>query len=129
MQSQLVDKKLAIIFEQYKDRDFAANAQKEVEDIRRKAYRVGAITTGAAFVLNEAARLTMRSRKYITKCLKLVAMFKLKAQNVVFWLMAPTFASKYYFDSSIHERIDNLWRIHINRVDKGKNKYILSMFI
>lgn len=78
MQSQLVDKKLAIIFDRYKDRDFAANAQKEVEDIRRKAYRVGALTTGAAFVLNEAARLTMRSRKYLTSqinislaCLKL----------------------------------------------------------
>ncbi len=27
--------------------------------------------------------------------------------------------SKYYYDCHIHERIDNLWRIHMNRVDKG----------
>ena len=31
MQSQLVDKKLAILYERYRDFDFAANAQKEVE--------------------------------------------------------------------------------------------------
>ena len=46
-------------------------------------------------------------------------MFKLKAQNVLFWLVAPTVASKYYYDCHIHERIDSLWRIHANRVDKG----------
>ena len=46
-------------------------------------------------------------------------MFKLKAQNVVFFLLAPTVASKYYYDCHIHERIDNLWKIHQNRVDKG----------
>lgn len=58
-----IDKKLSILFEKYRDRDFAANAQKEVEDIRRKALNVGAGTTAAAFVLNEIARLSMRSRK------------------------------------------------------------------
>lgn len=47
-------------------------------------------------------------------------MFKLKAQNVLFWLVAPTVASKYYYDCSIHERIDTMWRVHMNRVDKGK---------
>lgn len=48
-----------------------------------------------------------------------IAIFKLKAQNVLFWLFAPTFASKYCYDAHIHDRIDNLWRIHMNRVDKG----------
>ncbi len=38
---------------------------------------------------------------------------------MLFWLFAPTVASKYYFDCHIHERIDGLWRIHQNRVDKG----------
>ena len=47
-------------------------------------------------------------------------MYKLKVQNVLFWLVAPTVASQYYYDCHIHERIDNMWRIHINRVDKGK---------
>lgn len=32
-----IDKKLSIIFDKYRDRDFAANAQKEVEVLRRKA--------------------------------------------------------------------------------------------
>ncbi len=49
-----------------------------------------------------------------------LAIFKLKAQNVLFWLVAPTVASKYCYDCHIHQRIDNLWRIHMNRVDKGK---------
>jgi hypothetical protein len=38
---------------------------------------------------------------------------------VVFWLIAPTAVSKYYYDSHIHERVDNMWRIHCNRVNKG----------
>lgn len=63
MQASLIDKKLSVIFDRYKDADFAANAQKEVEDIRRTALQVGAATTTGAFVVNELARLTMRSRK------------------------------------------------------------------
>ena len=65
MQTQLIDKKLSILFEKYRDRDFAANAQKEVEDIRSTALKVGAVTSGAAFVLNELTRLSMRSRKFL----------------------------------------------------------------
>jgi len=33
--------------------------------------------------------------------------------------VAPTAVSKIYYDCHIHERIDNMWRIHMNRVDKG----------
>jgi hypothetical protein len=40
-----------------------ANAQKEVEEIRRKAYYTGAAITAAGFAINEATRLTMRNRK------------------------------------------------------------------
>ena len=64
MQASLTDKKLSVLFDRYKDADFAANAHKEVEDIRRQAVIVGAATTGAAFVLNELARLSMRTRKF-----------------------------------------------------------------
>lgn len=46
-------------------------------------------------------------------------LFKLKIQNVALWLIAPTAASKYYYDNHIHERIDSLWKIHTNRVDRG----------
>ena len=59
-----IDKKLSLLFDKYRDRDFVANAQKEVEDIRRKALNVGAGSTAAIFVLNELARLSLRSRKY-----------------------------------------------------------------
>jgi hypothetical protein len=48
-----------------------------------------------------------------------IAVFKLRAENVLFCLFAPTIASKVYYDCHIHERIDNLWRIHQNRVDRG----------
>ena len=61
--SSTIDKKLSILFDKYRDRDFANNAQKEVEDIRRRALNVGAATTAGAFILNEMARLSMRSRK------------------------------------------------------------------
>ena len=58
-----IDKKLAILYDKYRDRDFANNAQKEVEEIRKRALTVGAVTTFGAFVLNEVSRLSMRSRK------------------------------------------------------------------
>lgn len=64
MQSSLVDQKLSVLFDKYQDREFVANSQKEVEDIRKKALYVGGATTTAGFVLNEVTRLTMRSRKF-----------------------------------------------------------------
>ena len=71
MQSQLVDSKLATLFERYGDQEFVANAQKGVEDIRRSADRRGLIVTLAAFGLNEVTRLTLRTRKYIQSILTL----------------------------------------------------------
>ncbi len=62
MQTQLVNKKLSVLFDRYKDRDFVSNAQKEIEDIRKRALYIGAGISGAAFFLNEFGRLTMRSR-------------------------------------------------------------------
>lgn len=48
-----------------------------------------------------------------------IALFKLKAHNLLFWLAAPTLGARAYYDCHIHERIDNLWRIHINREKQG----------
>lgn len=62
MLSSSVDQKLKVLYDRYQDRDFAANATKEVEQIRRKALYTGALISGVAFVGNEATRLTMRSR-------------------------------------------------------------------
>lgn len=49
----------------------------------------------------------------------LTALFKLKIQNVLLAAIVPTVASKYYYENEIHERVDQLWRIHRNRVDRG----------
>ena len=46
-------------------------------------------------------------------------MFKLRVQNVAFWAIAPTLIWQYSYNQSIDERIDNLWRIHKNREEKG----------
>lgn len=62
MQSSLVDRKLSILYDRYKDRDFVKTAQKEVEGVRRKAIYTGAAISGGAFFLNEVVRLTNRSR-------------------------------------------------------------------
>lgn len=64
MQSSLVDRKLSILYDKYRDREYVRNAQKEVEDIRRTANYTGAAITTGALLLNEAVRLTKRSRKY-----------------------------------------------------------------
>jgi len=45
----------------------------------------------------------------------IIALFKLKAHNLLFWLAAPTLGARAYYDCHIHERVDNLWRIHVNR--------------
>lgn len=46
-------------------------------------------------------------------------MFKLKPQNVVFWLAAPMIACKAMSNSQIDERVDQMWKIHENRLRQG----------
>ena len=46
-------------------------------------------------------------------------MFKLRVQNVAFWAVAPSLIIRYSYNQTIDERIDNLWRIHKNREEKG----------
>lgn len=94
--------------EKYADQEFAANATKEVESIRRNADFTGYAVTAAAFGLNEVARLTLRS-----------PFFKLKAQNVFFWLLAPVYFARAAADKDIRKRIDGMWAIHQNRERKG----------
>mmetsp|Transcript_40496 Transcript_40496/g.38994 ORF Transcript_40496/g.38994 Transcript_40496/m.38994 type:complete len:122 (+) Transcript_40496:21-386(+) len=106
--ADLVDQKIRVLYDRYKDRDYAANAQKEVEEIRRKAYLIGFATSAVAFAGNEFVRLTMRS-----------PFFKLKAWNVLFWVAGPQILSQYYYRELVNERIDNMWRVHQNRVDNG----------
>lgn len=64
MQDPVVDKKIQVIYDNYRDNLYAKNAQQEVEAIRRKATYTGAGITAAAFIGNEVSRLTLRSRKY-----------------------------------------------------------------
>ena len=81
MQSQVVDNKLSKMGQLYGDQEFAANATKEVEAIRKRANQLGAFFSITAFGLNEVARMTLRTRKLILSFLMCVyaAMFKLRA--------------------------------------------------
>lgn len=58
-----MDKKIQVLYDNYRDNLYAKNAQQEVEAIRRKASYAGAGITVSAFVGNELARLSLRSRK------------------------------------------------------------------
>ena len=60
--SSTIDSKISALYDNYRDSDFAANAQKEVDDIRRKSFLVGATTSALAFAGNEFIRLSMRTR-------------------------------------------------------------------
>lgn len=60
MDSKLVDSKLQVLYDKYRDRAFADNAQKEVENFRKQSFLVGMTTSVVAFAGNELIRLTMR---------------------------------------------------------------------
>ena len=64
MQNQIVDRKVSILFENYRDKAYAKDAQREIEDIRNRASNVGLGMTTGAFILNEAVRMSSRTRKY-----------------------------------------------------------------
>lgn len=97
-----------MLWKNYRNYGIVNSAQREVENIRRRALYTGLGTTSALLFANEFARLTMRS-----------PLFKLKPLNALAVLFVPTFAARSAYDCEIHERIDNLWRIHENRSKKG----------
>jgi len=53
------------LYEKYGDNEYVATAVKDIEASRNTAYNLGVITSVAAFGLNEVARLTLRSRKFL----------------------------------------------------------------
>lgn len=57
----------------YADNLYASNATKEVEAMRRKATNYGYLITAAAFIGNEACRLTLRTRKFLLCYLSFVS--------------------------------------------------------
>lgn len=64
MQNEVDNKKIQVIFDNYRENIYAKNAQQEVEVLRKKAVKLGAGISTVAFVGNEVARLSMRSRKF-----------------------------------------------------------------
>ena len=100
MQSEIVDKKIQILYDNYRDNTYARDAQKEVDQLRTSASKYGLAITTAAFLANEVARMSMRSRKYSMFLID-VALFKLKAINVGFWLFAPQFMCRKAFDKNV----------------------------
>ena len=64
MTSEIVNRKLSLIYDNYQEKSYAREAQKDVEGLRNKASNLGLGITLGAFVLNEVARMSLRSRKY-----------------------------------------------------------------
>ena len=55
----------------------------------------------------------------LTSALFVTALFKLKPQNVAFWAVIPSLVIRYSYNDSVHERIENLWKIHEYREKIG----------
>lgn len=117
MQEKSIDEKLKVLYDLYKDRTIVCDAQKDVEDIRRNALLIGTGSSLSIFALNEFSRLALRSRKPII--INQTALFRLKPWNVLFFAAVPTLYAKYSRKDDINERVENLWRIHQNREEKG----------
>ncbi len=64
MQSEIVDKKIKVLYDHYRETPYVRDAQSEVEKIRNSATNWGIGITTGAFVANELARMSMRSRKF-----------------------------------------------------------------
>jgi len=62
---QTLDSKLKTLYDNYYDCENAATATKDVEALRKQADFIGLLVTIGAFSLNEVARLTLRSRKFV----------------------------------------------------------------
>lgn len=58
------NQRLQTLYEKYHDQEFAANATKEVEQMRQNAFNSGVFVTAFAFGANELARMTLRTRKH-----------------------------------------------------------------
>jgi len=76
--------------------------------MRNKATTLGGSITLGAFVANEFVRMTSRS-----------PLFKLRLHNVAAVLIVPTLMARTIYNDQINDRIENMWRTHKNRVDKG----------
>ena len=108
MNTAQVDRKLRVLYENYRDRAVVSEAQAEVESIRRRALARGVTASAFFLFLNEASRLTLRS-----------PLLRLTSLNLVMICAGPVVVSRYLAHPETEERIANLWRIHCNRVDKG----------
>lgn len=66
------------------------------------------LVTAAAFTFNEAARFTLRA-----------PLFKVIGVGGLFWMSAPTLYFLYRGDEEANQRVNNLWQIHKNRMDRN----------
>mmetsp|Transcript_17828 Transcript_17828/g.30241 ORF Transcript_17828/g.30241 Transcript_17828/m.30241 type:complete len:86 (+) Transcript_17828:3-260(+) len=77
--TDLVDKKIQVLYDNYKDNLHAVNAQKEVESMRNRARFVGVGITTSVFVVNELFRIAYRS-----------PLFKYSPLTLAAFIVAPT---------------------------------------
>jgi hypothetical protein len=59
------DEKLKVLVDNYADQHLVYSAPTEIEDMRKRAHKMGILTSMGLFGLNEFTRLTLRSRKYL----------------------------------------------------------------
>ena len=64
-QDSSVDGKIMTLWELYADNQQVATSLRDVEEMRNGATNLGIAASIAAFGLNEVARLTLRTRKFI----------------------------------------------------------------
>ena len=64
-QDSSIDGKIMTLWELYADNQQVATSLRDVEEMRNGATNLGIAASIAAFGLNEVARLTLRTRKFI----------------------------------------------------------------
>lgn len=46
-------------------------------------------------------------------------MFKLYPWNVLLWAFGPTFVARKFANQEVTEKVDQMWRVHQNRLAQG----------
>lgn len=100
----MTDAKISTLVEKYHKYGSVRNLPASVESQRKRATLLGAGTSLAIFLVNEASRFTLRS-----------PLFKVKPAQALLVLVGPTAYFKWVSNGEIEEKVDQFWRIHKNR--------------
>lgn len=104
----MTDAKVATLYENYRDSGTIQNLPKKVEGLKKRSTMLGAGVSLAVFAANEVARFTLRS-----------PLFRIKPVPCFLVLVGPTALLKYGAKDEIEKEVNELWRIHRVREEKG----------